>query len=105
MSILANITSIYRARLIAEHYAKWLKPNEKVLDVGCGNGVVTKFLSEDLGVIIEGCDIENYLSKQIKFKIMEKHDELPYDDNSFDAVMFNDVLHHTSKTNQKKIDK
>lgn len=100
---LADITSTYRAKIIAKTYKNWLRPEMRALDVGCGNGVVTKFLSENLGVIIEGCDIENYLSKQIKFKIMEKNDELPYDDNSFDAVMFNDVLHHTSKTNQKKL--
>ncbi|MFX0206352.1 MAG: 50S ribosomal protein L11 methyltransferase [Candidatus Hodarchaeota archaeon] len=37
---LANVTSVYRSQLIIETYKNWVKDNQKVLDVGCGTGVL-----------------------------------------------------------------
>lgn len=100
---LAEFSSRYRARLIAKAYTRWIKPKEKILDVGSGTGIVAVELSKLLKVTVSGCDIEEYLIEKIPFKKMEAHDKLPFKDKSFDTVMFNDVLHHTDYENQKKL--
>lgn len=97
---LTRYTSSYRSNLIYEVYKDWLFPNMKVLDVGCGTGVVTKCLEDKLKVKMTGCDIINYLQRDLPFLKMKKINNLPVKDSSFDAVMFNDVLHHTEYENQ-----
>lgn len=97
---LANITSTYRARIISKVYKKWIKSHSTVLDVGCGNGIVTKTLSQSLNIKAYGCDILNYLKINLEFKTMKNFSKLPYKNSSFDYVMFNDVLHHTELDNQ-----
>jgi len=83
-----------RAKIIAKTYAKLGLYKKKVLDIGCGNGEVSKVIIKILEINIIGCDIENYCNETIPFKQMENITQLPFGDNSFDAVMLNDVLHH-----------
>ena len=100
---LANITSVYRAKLIASVYTKWLNKKDKVLDIGCGTGVVANELQKTLKIKVECCDIEKYLLAPIPFTEMSRMDRLPFRQKKFTASMFNDVLHHTSFVNQKKL--
>lgn len=101
---LANITSKIRANIIAQTFHTHLKGANRLLDIGCGNGVVAKRLNEIFKPDkIEGCDIENYLSENISFKIQKHKDKLPYGNKMFDVAMFNDVLHHTEYKNQEKL--
>jgi ubiquinone/menaquinone biosynthesis C-methylase UbiE len=83
-----------RAKIIAECYRTWDIQGKSVLDVGCGNGVVSRVLEELLSVELIGTDIIDYRKENIKFKLMKSSNELPFEDLSFDYVMFNDVLHH-----------
>jgi len=83
-----------RAEIIAETYKKWNLKDKKVLDVGCGNGVVSKVLIETLNFDLTGTDILDYRKENIPFKKMETKNKLPFDDNSFQFVMLNDILHH-----------
>ena len=85
----------FRAKMIAKLYAPHMRAGLRVLDVGCGNAVVSKYLIDKFGITLEGTDILEYLEEQICFKKMDKPNVLPYADGSFDTVMFNDVLHHT----------
>ena len=103
MFSLAEITSSYRAKLIIEVYKKWINRDENVLDIGCGNGVVSIKLKKELKVNLTGCDIINYVSHDIPFVKMQKTGKLPFKDKMFDVAMFNDVLHHTSKVNQPSL--
>ncbi|MFX0206353.1 MAG: class I SAM-dependent methyltransferase [Candidatus Hodarchaeota archaeon] len=89
--------------MIVNVYKEWVKLNENVLDVGCGNGIVSEYLEKGLGVKIRGCDIDNYLITKINFSKMKHPSKLPFKKNSFDSVMLNDVLHHTTKINQNKL--
>lgn len=64
------------------------------MDVGCGNGVVSKILQEAFRLDICGTDILSYCKTSIFFVKMQEREKLPFEDASFDDVMFNDVLHH-----------
>ncbi len=99
---LSQFTSGYRSKLIIETYKKWLKPTDKVIDLGCGTGVISKQLSKKLGINITGCDIKNYLIYDLPF-ISIKNNKLPFPDKSIDAILLNDVLHHIKFKVQKTI--
>lgn len=92
-----------RIKLLISTYEDWLKPNSKVLDVGCGDGIVSQALMEKFELNLTGCDISRYLKVEIPFKKMTVINKIPFSDKSFDFVMFNDVLHHTPFLNQKKL--
>jgi trans-aconitate methyltransferase len=71
------------------------KPGERILDLGCGDGVLTKKLA-DLGCEIIGVDssaaqIEAAKKLGLDARVMNG-EELPFD-NEFDAVFSNAVLH------------
>lgn len=83
-----------RAHLVVKTYADFIKPDCRVLDVGCGNGVISKIISDAFNCKIVGTDIMDYRKIEIDFEPMTNGDKLPFKDNSFDVVMFNDVLHH-----------
>ncbi|MBU1727070.1 MAG: class I SAM-dependent methyltransferase [Candidatus Omnitrophica bacterium] len=84
-----------RAHIISGCYAQWGINNKKVLDVGCGDALVSEIISRDLNLDLHGTDILDYRKKDIKFKVMESPDRLPFESSSFDLVMLNDILHHT----------
>lgn len=83
-----------RAKIILNSYRKWNLKGKKVLDAGCGNGVVSQILKAELGIDLWGTDIADYLKTDIPFKKMDNPNRLPFEDSSFEYVMFNDVLHH-----------
>ena len=76
-----------RAKIILKTYRTWQIEGSKVLDVGCGNAVVSKVLKDELNLELVGTDILDYRIEKISFKQMENSDELPFKDNSFDAVL------------------
>ena len=97
---LSSITSKYRANLVISTYKRWFKGNEKVIDVGCGTGVVTYLLKKELGLNIIGCDVKNYLIYDIPF-VRIKNEKLPFPNHSYDVVLLIDVLHHVDKSKQE----
>jgi len=100
---LADITSKIRAEIIIDTYKGWLEPQTKLVDIGCGTGVVAFEISKSTGLVIYGCDIQNYLLRKIKFKKISPDNRLPFSDNSFDLALFNDVLHHIDYKDQTKL--
>lgn len=100
---IAKFTSTYRGALIKSIYKKWLKQNEKILDIGCGTGIISLYLADNLSVQIIGCDVKNYLSVPIPFIRIQNSYKLPFEKNSFDSCMLNDVLHHLEKSQQKRL--
>ena len=100
---LADITSSYRAKLIAKTYRKWVFSGKSVLDIGCGTGVVADELEKSLKIKVAGCDIDAYLIRDIPFKKMKNFSIIPYKNGEFNYTMFNDVLHHTKYQNQEKL--
>lgn len=99
---ITKITGSYRCKLIIEAYKNWLKKDYRVLDVGSGNGIITKLLMDHFSVKIVGSDVKNYLIYDIPF-IEISGKKLPFTNNEFDVVMLNDVLHHIPYHDQEKL--
>lgn len=103
MNRLTQFTTGIRSKLIIQAYKNYLKKGDRVLDLGCGDGILSEILQNAFVLKLTGCDIENYLWKKIPFVAMGNESILPFPDNSFDTVMVNDMLHHISYSNQKKL--
>ena len=78
-----------------EHLAALIPARARVLDVGCGDGVIDRLIMEQRAdVSIQGIDVLVRPHPQIPVKRFDGI-TIPYPEASFDAVMFIDVLHHT----------
>jgi ubiquinone/menaquinone biosynthesis C-methylase UbiE len=84
-----------------------LRPNSSVLEVGCGSGGYAVHLAEKVGCRLVGLDInalgvsnanrlalERGLASEARFEQCDASKNLPFDDDTFDAVFSNDVLCH-----------
>lgn len=90
-------TAIFRrrVRVLAEAVARVLPRNASVLDVGCGDGSIDSIIMEhrpDVKIV----GIDTYARPGARIPVTQYVDQIPYPDQSFDAVMLIDVLHHTS---------
>ena len=68
----------------------------KVLDLGCGDGKTGKRLS-DIGFEVEAYDMDKdrfQFNESIPFKIGNLNRPLPYDNKSFDYLIFMEVIEH-----------
>jgi len=86
-----------RTKVLASELANAIPANSlSILDVGCGDGTIDSLILQHRpGLSITGLDV---LVRPKTFIPVWKFDgtRLPYDDQSFDVVMFADVLHHTT---------
>ena len=88
-----------RVRQLCRHLSDLIPENAKVLDVGCGDGLLAGLIQKQRpDVDIRGIDIMVREKTHIR---VAKFDGsvIPYEDNSFDVVTFVDVLHHTDDPN------
>ncbi|MBF0522277.1 MAG: class I SAM-dependent methyltransferase [Candidatus Omnitrophica bacterium] len=68
----------------------------RILDLGCGDGKTGKRLL-DLGFEVEACDMDQNrfeFHNEIRFTSGNLAERLPYQDNSFDYVLFMEVIEH-----------
>jgi ubiquinone/menaquinone biosynthesis C-methylase UbiE len=80
-----------------------LKPQETVLDLGCGNGRIAEYISDLTGAKVTGLDFASQLIKTAQERTAERKnrlayitgnmDELAFNDGSFDAVISIDTLY------------
>lgn len=85
---------IYRSKIIIRAYKDWISSSSRVLDIGCGNAVVTEELKKYFRCFIVGTDLLDYRKRDIPFKAIIDKDKLPFKEKEFDISMFNDLLHH-----------
>ena len=100
MSVLDRIHGDYvhtrRARVLSEQAAELLPRGVRVLDVGCGDGLLAALIREKRPDIeVTGIDVLVRPSTHISVEPFDGT-RIPYADRSVDVVMFVDVLHHAS---------
>ena len=84
-----------RVRILSDHLAKLIPKDARVLDVGCGDGMLAHLITQQRPDIdLRGIDV--LVRSLIHIPVDEfDGDVIPFGDMSFDVVMFVDVLHHT----------
>ncbi|MGQ0641180.1 MAG: class I SAM-dependent methyltransferase [Gemmatimonadaceae bacterium] len=85
-----------RVDVLASTLSRLMPRNARVLDVGCGDGLLSKRILETRSdVSITGVDV--LVRRDTHIPVAEfDGDHLPFDDQSVDVVLFVDVLHHTT---------
>lgn len=84
-----------REEKIIERIFPFLKSSQKVIDIGCGKGEVTKLLREN-GKKVTAVDVNSFkYPRVISDVILYDGQKLPFSDNSFDTALLITVMHHT----------
>jgi SAM-dependent methyltransferase len=84
-----------RTRVLSEAMAALIPLNARVLDVGCGDGLISKMIQQQRpDISVAGIDVLLRPKAHIPVSQFDGN-RLPYGNDSFDTVMFVDVLHHT----------
>jgi SAM-dependent methyltransferase len=84
-----------RIRRLAAAIVERLPAQARVLDVGCGSGdLAVLIMSMRPDVVIEGIDVLVRPGAAIPVRAFDG-ERIPYPDDSFDAAIVVDVLHHT----------
>ena len=104
--------------LTAEEYRSFfsllnLSPNQSVLEVASGSGGPAVFMVKTTGCHLTGIDInengvansqklaeENGLSGKMKFSMADASSVLPFDDQTFDAIVSIDSINHLKERNK-----
>ena len=74
----------------------FIEKKGKILDIGCGSGIVAQEFKNFFEAEIVGVDIQDKRLTDIPFKLMNGED-IPFTENSFDIVLISYVLHHCEK--------
>ena len=96
-----NLQTFCQINLYLEKIAAHLRRGEKILDVGCGTGALTLAL-DDAGYRVSGMDISETMLDRLRPKLagrtIDLHVgnafDLPFTDESFDAIASRWVLPH-----------
>lgn len=80
----------------------WVKEGSKVLDIGCGDGVLGEKLIREKKCQVYGVDLDEIAVKEarrrgLKTDILDINDGLPFKDKSFDIVICNELLEFVNK--------
>jgi len=105
--------SEYKIKELNSFYSKYrIDKSIKILDVGCGIGKIEKYLfSYFPSAVAYGIDpsskcieeaVHTCRSKRAIFQVYDG-ENIPFADNSFDAILFACVLHHILPTKREKV--
>jgi SAM-dependent methyltransferase len=87
-----------RAGLLCEHGR--FRPGERVLEIGCGTGLVTEIVHRTTGAAVVGTDISPELIAEARERLpaitfqVDNAIHMSFPDASFDAVYGSSILHH-----------
>ncbi|MEL6896195.1 MAG: methyltransferase domain-containing protein, partial [Planctomycetota bacterium] len=84
-----------RVRSLLRHLVPLLPSDGEILDIGCGDGLLSYLIQQELpNATLTG--IDTLVRPDTAISVTEfDGDTIPMDDNSVDAALLVDVLHHT----------
>ncbi len=99
MSLIESVHGNYvhkrRIAILSDRFSKLIPSNSRVLDVGCGDGRLARLIADKRpDISIQGIDVRLRNDAAIPAEAFDG-ESIPYGRDSFDVVMFVDVLHHT----------
>jgi ubiquinone/menaquinone biosynthesis C-methylase UbiE len=84
-----------RVAILAERLSRYIPPESRVMDIGCGDGrLAARLLVIRPDIKISGFDVLPRPATAIQVQMFDGH-RLPCDDGSVDIALLVDVLHHT----------
>ena len=90
-----KLVSNRRVQVLANWFAKLLPQGVRVLDVGCGDGLISALLLQKRpDLVVQGIDVLPRPQTHIPVAMFDGS-QFPFASASFDVVLFSDVLHHT----------
>ncbi len=82
------------AERMCQECKEFIKKGSRILDLGCGSGIVGNTFQNFFKAEVMGVDITDRRVLPIPFKTIDGK-SLPFQDNNFDAVLISYVLHHS----------
>ena len=93
----ALVSLYHRAGLaMSREVAPYVKPEQRILDVGCGTGIIGSTIAKSLNATVVGTDVRDVREVKIPFSLT-KGTRLPFSDKTFDIVLVSYVLHHVEE--------
>ena len=91
-----KLVSNRRVEILANWFARLLPSEVHVLDVGCGDGLLSAILQQKRpDIAVQGIDVLPRAQTHIPVEMFDGS-HIPFPDASFEVVLFSDVLHHTA---------
>ena len=90
----------WRFNVVIKQLKPFLSPESKILEIGCGNGVVMSQFEKILGYPIDGCDLNQFATNNLianvsgnvyLYDIYDEHIDLL---NKYDVIILFDVIEH-----------
>lgn len=73
---------------------KFINKNSRILDLGCGSGIIGEKFQKFFQAELIGVDIKDNRTVPLPFELINGL-KLPFPEDYFDAVLINYVLHHS----------
>lgn len=103
-----NEENKYKISKLYKIYAKYMKENMKILEIGCCNGINLNYYNENVGCTVYGIDPSIEAIKMGKEQypnanlLVGTADELPFNDEYFDMIIFGSSLHWVDRLSLSK---
>ena len=82
------------AKKMCRECQNFVKKGSKILDLGCGCGIVGETFKKFFQAEVLGIDVKDYRILPLPFQLYDGF-HVPFPDGSFDVVLINYVLHHS----------